>query len=171
MIKAVRAGWHTRSAMKEFKKMKFKAIFRYLYDRQYRAQIDNLAEYTCDKDLRAIEDVQVRVGDVMFSHEINYPSWVDALVAQIHFKGLASLEPIKIMRHKSFDGKYLVIDGNHRLAAMKKSAHVTRWINVILLEENKTPCDYCDNTGQHLCPDVAEPILVPCAKKGCEWAK
>ncbi len=28
-------------------------------------------------------------------------------------------------------------------------------------------CPYCKNTGQHMCPDVAEPILVNCSFKYC----
>lgn len=32
-------------------------------------------------------------------------------------------------------------------------------------------CSYCNGTGKHLCPDVAEPILIDCTKKGCEYAK
>lgn len=28
-------------------------------------------------------------------------------------------------------------------------------------------CDFCQGTGQHLSPDVAEPILIKCSKKGC----
>lgn len=28
-------------------------------------------------------------------------------------------------------------------------------------------CPFCNNTGFHLCPDVAEPVLVRCSRKGC----
>lgn len=28
-------------------------------------------------------------------------------------------------------------------------------------------CSFCKNTGQHLCPDVAEPILIDCTNKKC----
>jgi hypothetical protein len=29
-------------------------------------------------------------------------------------------------------------------------------------------CDYCKDTGKHLCPDVTEPILVNCSSKVCK---
>lgn len=28
-------------------------------------------------------------------------------------------------------------------------------------------CPFCKGTGQHLCPDVAEPILIKCSHKDC----
>lgn len=33
----------------------------------------------------------------------------------------------------------------------------------------KRPCEFCKGTGKHLCPDVAEPILINCMKKGCSF--
>lgn len=33
--------------------------------------------------------------------------------------------------------------------------------------KDKPTCDFCNDTGEHLCPDVAEPIPIPCTKKGC----
>jgi len=32
-------------------------------------------------------------------------------------------------------------------------------------------CDFCGGTGFHLSPDVVEPILIPCTKKGCKAGK
>ena len=32
-------------------------------------------------------------------------------------------------------------------------------------------CDHCKNTGVHLCPDVAQPILVSCDSKACPITK
>lgn len=29
------------------------------------------------------------------------------------------------------------------------------------------PCEFCKGTGYHLCPDVAEPILIECSNKKC----
>lgn len=38
----------------------------------------------------------------------------------------------------------------------------------ILLEALKyNICPYCNGNGTHMCPDVAEPIVVPCSFKGC----
>lgn len=34
-----------------------------------------------------------------------------------------------------------------------------------------TKCDFCNNTGQHYAPDVAEPILITCSKKGCVYGQ
>lgn len=35
----------------------------------------------------------------------------------------------------------------------------------------KRDCMHCADMGVHLCPDVAEPILIPCCKKGCKSRK
>lgn len=32
-------------------------------------------------------------------------------------------------------------------------------------------CDFCYGTGEHLCPDVPQPILIKCTKKGCPFVK
>lgn len=32
-------------------------------------------------------------------------------------------------------------------------------------------CDFCKGTGKHLSPEVAEPILVTCEKRGCVFAE
>jgi len=32
-------------------------------------------------------------------------------------------------------------------------------------------CDFCKNTGKHLCPEIAEPILINCTKKGCAYGE
>jgi len=31
----------------------------------------------------------------------------------------------------------------------------------------QTVCEYCKGTGQHLSPDVSEPILMKCSNKKC----
>jgi hypothetical protein len=35
----------------------------------------------------------------------------------------------------------------------------------------RTQCSFCKNTGKHLSPDVAEPIVVTCSKKGCVYGE
>jgi hypothetical protein len=34
---------------------------------------------------------------------------------------------------------------------------------------SKQVCDFCQGTGQHLSPDVAEHVFIPCSKKGCPF--
>lgn len=34
-------------------------------------------------------------------------------------------------------------------------------------EIERLKCSFCKDTGYHLCPDVAEPVLIKCTKKGC----
>jgi len=32
-------------------------------------------------------------------------------------------------------------------------------------------CDFCQNTGEHACPDVAQIVIIPCSKKNCVYGK
>lgn len=32
-------------------------------------------------------------------------------------------------------------------------------------------CDFCHGTGEHLSPDVVQPIVIPCSKKGCQFVR
>ena len=32
-------------------------------------------------------------------------------------------------------------------------------------------CNFCGNSGTHLCPDVSEVIVIPCSKKGCVYGE
>jgi hypothetical protein len=36
---------------------------------------------------------------------------------------------------------------------------------------NRHACPYCKNTGKHLCPDVATPIIANCSRKGCPYGE
>lgn len=40
-------------------------------------------------------------------------------------------------------------------------------MNVNEFDGKTVNCDFCKDTGFHLCPDVVPPILIICSKKDC----
>lgn len=32
-------------------------------------------------------------------------------------------------------------------------------------------CNFCQNTGKHLCPDIVQPVEIACSKKGCVYGE
>lgn len=106
--------WYWRTIRQELKKGKIYPFFRYWTDRKFRQDIRNLRRLLCSGRM-AIRLRKIELGRIHFSHDINYPEWVEKLKADI-LAG-ATLPPIKI----TWDGtKYVVVDGNHRLKAMRE---------------------------------------------------
>lgn len=112
--------WWYRSARREVHKRKYYAISRFFWDVAYRRDIMHIAHITTEYKLTAING-RLQLGLIKPSHDINYPGWVDELEAKIaiyNAEGIP-LDPIKVMwdwtKHC-----WVVIDGNHRLAAYKR---------------------------------------------------
>jgi len=74
----------------------------------------------------------VQLGSIVPGHKINYPLWVKHLVKKINTEGWKKLEPIKVIWDYNQD-KWLVVDGNHRLEAMKRTLPVSMKIPVFIL--------------------------------------
>lgn len=110
--------WTIRSLMKNVAKRKWKSIFRGLWDKQYREDIKYMLSLVRERPLE-LKDGEVQLSLIKHSHDINYLSWVILLRIQIREKGYLSLEPIKVI-WDDIDMKYLVVDGNHRFAALKR---------------------------------------------------
>lgn len=108
-----------RSFIKNIKKGKFKAIFRGIWDPEYRAQINHMVRLTTRADMILCHD-HVSIRSIVPGHAINYPDWVDTLCEQIRSHGWKSIEPIKVIWDPD-QGKWLVVDGNHRFEALKRS--------------------------------------------------
>lgn len=111
-------SWHFDKIMANIKKKKFKAMFRYFFDSNYKRQVDHMIRTVKQRPVRCVES-SVRIGDITYGHPINYPKWVSTLRWRIQHLGYTSLDPIKIIWDET-KGKYLVVDGNHRLAALKR---------------------------------------------------
>lgn len=112
--------WWMASLVREARKRKFKAIMRFFYDRQYRADIKHIADLTTRAPLTS-RFGHLKLHEISFSHAINYPKWVDRLEKELRWEtvGAVELQPIKVMYDDSVK-RWIVIDGNHRLMAMKR---------------------------------------------------
>lgn len=108
---------------------KYRAVFKYFYKKSYRKDINYVRDILCKKKLQATEK-RLPLFAIEFSHEINYPDWVDKLIDDL------KQDPTNYKRIKVFyDEKrgFLVIDGNHRLKAMRKVFPFTKHVDVLEL--------------------------------------
>lgn len=94
-------------------KRKFKSYWQSIVDAEYRGQINRLFELT--KDSKGTEMRYVRTSLLVFGHKIIYPKYALSLMID----DSVQLEPIKVVEH---EGKFVVIDGNHRLPAIIERA-------------------------------------------------
>lgn len=90
-------------------KRKFRSYWMSFVDREYRAQINRLYDLT--KDSKGTEMRLVRTAMLVHGHKIIYPEYTLSLMLD----DTTPLEPIKVVLSY---GKYVVIDGNHRLPAI-----------------------------------------------------
>lgn len=126
-----KSTWHFDKIMKNVKKKKFKAMFRTLFDREYRRQIQHMINTVKARPVDCV-DSNLRLLDIEYGHSINYPEWVVSLQKQIRNQGYMSLEPVKVIWDPTKD-KYLIVDGNHRLAALNRELSAHQRIPVKLL--------------------------------------
>lgn len=110
--------WSVRSLFKNIRKGKWKAIFRMFYDKNYRDDIKYMLQVVRERPVKLVES-EIPLNLIKSSHEINYWDWVIELRLRIRINGYLSLEPIKII-WDDVELKYLIVDGNHRFAALKK---------------------------------------------------
>lgn len=108
--------WTIMIILQELRMGKFKAVFKYFVKKSYRKDINLLRDILSKGGLKGTK-TNLPLKDIYFSHEINYPKWVeklerDFIVSEVPYKR------IKVFKH---EGKYIVIDGNHRLKAMKRT--------------------------------------------------
>lgn len=124
--------WRIKSIIKNLKKGKIKSFLRFVYDSKYRNDINYMLETVRQhKGLRCINH-QASLREIVQGHEINYPEWVDTLVDNIRINGYMNLEPIKVIWDPKI-GKFLIVDGNHRFIALRKSLYPFQVVNVKLL--------------------------------------
>lgn len=120
-----------RSLYRNLKKGKFYAIFRVLWDSQYRQQIQYMRSLTRNLDL-VLSHGSVPLTSIVSGHEINYPGWVKHLVNKINTQGWKKIEPIKVIWDES-QSKWFVVDGNHRLEAFRRTLPKYTKIPVFIL--------------------------------------
>lgn len=128
--------WSIKSILKNLAKWKYRALLRFVYDSKYRQDVRYMLNVVRMKPVELI-DSEVSLGNVISSHEVNYPGWVAHLRLQIVAYGPQHLPPIKVVYDPS-KRKYLVVDGNHRLEALKKELPSVQRIRVELLIPKET---------------------------------
>lgn len=116
-----------------FLKRKFWSFFRLFVDKQYRKDIKRIIGLTAGKDY-AENFAFIPVNQIESSHQINYPNWVNELEGQLRAR--RQLEPIKVVR--TGNQIYTVLDGNHRLEAMRRFYPCDHAVPVVLLTELET---------------------------------
>lgn len=95
-----------------------KAFLKFLFRPKFRRQILSLRRLLINRDLTAMV-IRVNINDIYFSHDIVYPKTVLTLVER--YKALDVEVPlIKVIRNEY--NQLIVVDGNHRLAALKTLA-------------------------------------------------
>jgi len=168
------ARWMLLVILQEFYMFKFYSIWRFFIDSQYANDIRKLRTILAPEKLTARLQ-EVRLGQVSFSHAISYPDWVADLVVKI--RAGVELPPIKVYEYQ---GKLLVIDGNHRLAAMKITMDpatkimVRRLYPISQAPPKEPSCWTCHDTGQvfgescqECCPHDEHDHFI-CLDCGCE---
>lgn len=115
-VRFKKTRWLTLVLIKELAQKKFRAVFKYYWKRSYRRDINHLKDILSRGKLHSKSSF-ITLGGINFSHEINYPKWVKKLEQDLK-QDPNNYEPIKIF----LDGdKWIVIDGNHRLQALKNT--------------------------------------------------
>ncbi len=129
--------WISRSLLANVKKRKWKAIFRATWDRSYRNQLSRIRRIIGSHEYELVE-IEVPLYSISLSHSINYPDWVQVITSRINdWEGLYTPPMIKVVldweHSKSDSERYMVVDGNHRLTAMKNCYSPGRNVKVLLM--------------------------------------
>lgn len=113
--------WISRSFIRDVRKRKFKAIFRALYDSTYRRDLQRMRLVIGDGYYQLVE-TEIKLYCIHNSHSINYPEWVNTLVGKM-YDTLWRPPLMKVIKDESRSTPdypyYMVVDGNHRLQALK----------------------------------------------------
>lgn len=139
-VKFKKTRWMILVILKELAQGKFRAVFKYYWKKSYRKDIQHLRDILSKGKLYS-KSSTLRLEQIHFSHEINYPKWVKKLEDDL-FYDPENYEPIKVFLEVDHTNtknpyKWIVIDGNHRLQAMKNELHPNTRIRVRKLSYNK----------------------------------
>jgi len=118
------------SLLKNVKYLKFKSLARRFYDRQYARDIDHQWKVTGYYGKLASFHTHLPLVELFSSHDINYHDWVLKLKAKL--QRYQPLAPIKVI-WDPFYSRWMVVDGNHRLAAYRSEKSGSFDVPVIIL--------------------------------------
>ena len=124
--------WHIMILIQEIMMCKWRAILKYYYKPSYRKDINFLKDILSQGRLTS-EKMCMMLGNIDYSHEINYPKWVDKLERDLH-EDPKNYKRIKVFTH---GGKNYVIDGNHRLKALNNVFEPDTIVNILHLTYRK----------------------------------
>jgi hypothetical protein len=127
-------AWFFMVLKQEVKKRKWRAIFKFFTNDCYRNDIKRLAAMLHGRKYEIVLQ-KVKLSNIDFSHEINYPSWVLTLAMELRTgsrRFTKQHKPIKVIRSPG-TSQYTVIDGNHRLMAMKLILDPEEYVEVRFL--------------------------------------
>jgi len=127
-IRFRKTRWTIMIIFQEAMMGKWKSIAKFYYKKSYRKDIKHLRDILSKGKLSA-RKIEMKLGDINYSHEINYPDWVDKLINDL------KQDPDNYKRIKVFNdnGNYIVIDGNHRLKALNEVFSANKLIKVLFL--------------------------------------
>lgn len=126
--------WMALVILQEIKMLKVKSLLRYVYDSEYRADINRLRDLLHGGNFTSTHKV-LRLDEIKFSHNVNYPLWILKLVRQI--TDGVQLPPIKVIYDQKRDS-WIVVDGNHRLMAYRICLRPTDLVSVRILHKKGT---------------------------------
>jgi hypothetical protein len=121
--------WTIMIVVQEIMMCKWRAVLKFYYKASYRKDIRVLRDILSKGKLSATK-TELYLCLINSSHEITYPSWVLKLCDDLE-KDSTDYKRIKVFCH---EGKYIVIDGNHRLRALKLMLPLKSEVDVLLLE-------------------------------------
>ena len=109
--------WTIMVLVQEISMGKWKAILKYFRKKSYKADIDRLCDILSKGRLTGEKSI-LYLEDIHSSHEVNYPEWVDVLVERYR-KGSEDYKRVKVFFLED-QQRWIVIDGNHRLQALRR---------------------------------------------------
>lgn len=124
--------WSVMIILQELMMCKYRSIIKYYIKPSYRKDINVLRDILSKAPLKGRKDVLI-FNDINFSHEINYPKWVEKLAYNYMVNDI-NYKRIKVFFHED---KWIVIDGNHRLLAMKETMSPLEQVEVLILDYYK----------------------------------
>lgn len=122
--------WYIVVFIAELCKGKLKPIITYCIDPAFRREVEALRPLIGYR-LGRHHTVVIPFGAIVPTHKVHYPEYVAELTTDLYFG--RAIPPIMVTKS---DGKYKVINGNHRWNAMKASGKyaANRLVQVILYD-------------------------------------
>lgn len=118
------------SLLKNMKMLKFKSLARRFFDRAYAREIDYQWKVTGHYGKLASFHTDLPLQELFSSHDLNYHDWTLMLRAKL--RAGERLAPLKVI-WDPFKGRWMVVDGNHRLEAYRCEKPGSFDVPVILL--------------------------------------